>query len=446
MTFSYRVTALALTALLLGCNDGELILQGDRLTPREALADTGAADATAASGAPELPARAVAISLPGAQANADWAQRGGTAAHAPGNAAFSGAFTHLWAANAGRGDSRKNRISADPVVAGGRIFTLDSDDGVTATGTNGATLWRTDLTPPTDQAGDASGGGLAFGDGLVFATTGFGELVALDPASGSIAWRQKFSSAVGGAPTVSGGQVYVATRDGSAWAVGSRDGRIAWQVPGTPAQAGMVGVSAPALAGDTVVFPFASGQLIAAHTADGSYAWSGFVAGQRLGRAYAITSDLTGDPVIAGSAVYAGSAAGRLSALDLTTGAQIWTANDGATSPVVVAGGSVFLVNDEDQLVRLDAGTGADIWRVDLPYFTKAKEKQRRRIYVHYGPVLAGGRLITASSDGLIRAFDPASGKLIGQADLPGGAASAPVVAGGTLYVLSKSGQLHAFR
>jgi len=51
-----------------------------------------------------------------------------------------------------------------------------------------------------------------------------------------------------------------------------------------------------------------------------------------------------------------------------------------------------------------------------------------------------------ASSDGLIRQFDPASGALIGTIALPGGAASAPVVAGQTLYVISKTGQLHAFR
>ncbi|WP_340423323.1 PQQ-binding-like beta-propeller repeat protein [Yoonia sp. GPGPB17] len=59
---------------------------------------------------------------------------------------------------------------------------------------------------------------------------------------------------------------------------------------------------------------------------------------------------------------------------------------------------------------------------------------------------MAGGRLIVTSSDGLIRQFDPTSGALIGQIDLPGGAASGPVIAGEALYVLSKNGQLHAFR
>ena len=103
-------------------------------------------------------------------------------------------------------------------------------------------------------------------------------------------------------------------------------------------------------------------------------------------------------------------------------------------------------VTDEADLVRLDAATGGVIWRVDLPYYTDSRVKKQDRIYSHFGPVLAGGRLFVASSDGVLRAFDPASGRLVGQGDIPGGAASAPVVAGQTLYVVSRAGQLHAFR
>ncbi|MCB2136777.1 MAG: PQQ-binding-like beta-propeller repeat protein, partial [Rhodobacteraceae bacterium] len=53
---------------------------------------------------------------------------------------------------------------------------------------------------------------------------------------------------------------------------------------------------------------------------------------------------------------------------------------------------------------------------------------------------------ILASSDGVIRGIDPASGAVTILAELPDGAASAPVVAGGALYVVTKNGQLHAFR
>ena len=124
-----------------------------------------------------------------------------------------------------------------------------------------------------------------------------------------------------------------------------------------------------------------------------------------------------------------------------------WQAKDGPVSPIVLAGGTIWFVSDENQLVRLDAATGQTVWRVDLPFFTKDKIRKRQSVFVHYGPVLAGGRLWTASTDGYLRAFDPASGAVAYAVALGGGgAASAPVLAGGAIYVVTKNGQLHAFR
>lgn len=430
-------------ALISGCGEGEVILDGPRQDVRDAVIGAGPGEAVPLS---PTEGRSVPVSLGAARSNADWPQRGGNAAHRAGNVALGAALAPVWSARIGQGDTRKNRITADPVIAGGRIFTLDSRALVAATGTNGATLWQADLTPSADRADDASGGGLAVGEGLVFATTGFGELVALNPANGAVVWRQRFDAAVGGAPAVADGRVYVVARDASAWAVRARDGKVEWTLPGTPTASGVMGVSAPAVDARQVIFPFSSGQMSAVDKADGTGLWSTYVAGKRRGRAYASISDLTGDPVIADGAVYAGTSAGRLAAVNADTGQTIWSVRDGALSPVAVAGGAVFLVDDEDQLLRLDAATGQEVWRIDMPYFTKEKDKRRRNIYVHYGPIIAGGRLVLASSDGLIRSFDPQSGALISTVELPGGAASAPVVAGGTLYVVTKDGALRAFR
>lgn len=442
MKFTTSLGVLAALGLLGACANRELVLDGQRQDPRTAvIGQEPAPDALAPK-----PVVAQPIALAAARSNPDWTHRAGNALHLAGNVALSAAPAQIWAAPIGQGDGRKNRITADPVIAAGRVFTLDADTTVTATGTNGATLWQVDLTPAADRAGDASGGGLATDEGRVFATTGFGELVALDAASGAVIWRQRLDSAVGGAPAVSDGRVYVVARDASAWAVRASDGKVEWVLPGTPSTAGVMGVSAPAVDARQVVFPFSSGQMIAVAKDSGTGLWGAHVAGDRRGRAYARLSDLTGDPVIADGVVYAGTSAGRLAAVDADTGQTIWSARDGALSPVVLAGGSVFMVNDEDQLVRLSAATGAEIWRVDMPYFTKDKDKRRSRIVAHYGPVLAGGRLVLASSDGLIRSFDPASGALLATVVLPGGAASAPAVAGGVLYVVTKDGKLRAFR
>lgn len=432
------VAVLAGSVALAGCGEREVILEGERLDPRAVLTEGETAPA-------EAPA-AKALSLPAAQSNAEWTHRGGNVRHALGHVALGQGLNRVFSANIGQGETRKNRIGADPIVAGGRIYTMDARALVTATAPNGGTLWQADLTPASDSADDASGGGLAFAEGRVYATTGFGEIVALDAATGGILWRQKLDAGIGGAPAVAGGTVYVAARDSSAWAVEAATGRVKWQLTGTPASAGVTGVSAPAVGDAVVIYPFPSGELAAVSTETGLDVWRGQVGGARVGRAFAKVADVTGDPVIVNGVVYAGSSAGKLVALDEATGQRLWTAEEGAASPVQVAGGSVFLISDESQLVRLDAATGQVIWAVDLPYYVKDREKRRRDIYAHFGPVLAGGKLMVASSDGLLRAFDPVSGGLVGSTDLPGGAASAPVVAGGTLYVVGRNGQLHAFR
>ena len=62
----------------------------------------------------------------------------------------------------------RTRLSADPIVYGGLIFTLDSKMVLSATGPNGTIAWSKDLTPKTERSGQADGGGLAAGDGKIF--------------------------------------------------------------------------------------------------------------------------------------------------------------------------------------------------------------------------------------------------------------------------------------
>jgi outer membrane protein assembly factor BamB len=427
--------ALAILLAAAGCAPREPVLPGERLDPRAILAGDAA---PVEDGAP----RTVPLALPPATAMSDWTQPGGKAAHRAGHAALSATPQRVWSASIGAGEGRRSRISAAPVVAGGRVFAMDSDGSVTATGTGGDRLWQADL----DGAAGLTGGGLATDGARVYATTGAGTLVALDAGSGAELWRQRFDAPVGAAPAIEDGRVFVVARDGSAWGVEAATGKVAWIGQGTPAIAGKVGAGAPAVAGDRVILPFSSGEVRAVARADGTLLWSGEVAGRRLGRAFATLRDFTGDPVIAGDTVYAATSAGRLAALDLGTGVPRWEAKEGAQGPVWPVGDTLFLVSDENRLVRLDAGTGATVWAVDLPYYVKEKTKRQQKIVVHHGPVLAGGRLWIASGDDRLRGFDPVSGALLAEVDLPGGAAAAPAVAGGTLYVVTANGQLHAFR
>ncbi len=439
----------AALALLAACNQREVILPGERFPVRTPLEESLP---TEENPAPQAPDHAVAsasrpISLPAAQANADWGQRGGNARLAAPHVALSAAPVAVWATNAGAGNSRKSRISAAPVVAGGRVFAMDSGAVVSALSTGGGLLWQKELTASFDKGGGVSGGGLAAAGGQVFASTGYGEVVALDAATGAVQWRQRIDAPAIGAPAVEGGRVYVSGRDGSAWALDAANGKVVWQVFGAPGKAGWLGSAAPTVGDRVVFFPSNAGDLMAVlKPGGGTPIWHSSVAGKRLGRAYALSYDITADAALVGGTLYAGTAAGRTVAIDAGSGTQFWGVNEGAVGPLAIAGGSIFMVNDEARLVRMDAADGSLIWSVEMPYFEAEKIKKRKSIVAHYGPVLAGGRLWVASSDGKLSAFSPTDGGLVYQTDIPGGAAGQPAVAGGVMYVVTTKGQVVAFR
>ena len=432
------VLYIGLLGLGVGCSNSDPRLQGER----ELLDGTVFVETDARFLAEDLPD----LRLPSPQPVPAWTHQGGNAQHIAAHAELPSELTLSWSRRIGAGDGKRHQISAAPVAQGGQVYTLDSQSMVTALDETGTILWQSELGKSSDALKDASGGGLAVGGTQLFVTTGFGTVVALDTASGAELWTQDLASYGGASPTVYDDLLYIAARDGAAWAIDTSNGRIKWQVAGPTVAASHTGGPGPAVSDKYAVFPFGTGDVLASFRKGGLRSWSSGLSGARLGLASTQVRDLTGQPVIEGSSVYLASSAGRMAAVDLNTGLRIWTAKQGSQGHILVAGGAVFAVSDAGNLIRLSKDDGALIWSTPLPKFTKKSVKSRAKIHAHYGPILAGGRLILASSDGLIRQFNPADGTLITTVDLPSGAASAPIVVNGTLYVLSTKGDLLAFR
>ncbi len=437
---------LALVLALAAC-EREVVLSGERFGTRVPLAASlAAADGTEAIAPTAAEDVSRPISLPGATRLDAWPQRGLNAQNRLSHVTLAAAPVEIFASDIGQGNTRRSRITADPVAGGGRIYTLDSDAGLVATGLGGETLWSVNLLPTFERGGGVSGGALALDGDMLFATTGYRELVALDAATGQVIWRQQLDAGLT-APTVVGDTVYVVSRDSQAWSIDRGDGRIRWQLPASPVGAVLSGGgAAPAVTDQFVIFPFGSGEIVASMRQSGTEIWRTNVAGGRRGVAYNDLNEITSDPVVVGNVIYAGNQSGRVVALDGRTGARLWAADEGAYSPVVPAGDSLFFVSDRNELIRVDANTGNRIWGTELPLYQQDRERRRRAVFTHYGPILAGGQLVVASGDGLIRFFSPESGALTGTAEIRGGAAAHPIVVNDTLYVVSQDGRLHAYR
>ena len=64
----------------------------------------------------------------------------------------------------------------------------------------GELAWRRSLAPEGQNADSGPGGGMAEAGGVLYVTTGFGEVMALDPATGGEFWRETLDAPIRAAP------------------------------------------------------------------------------------------------------------------------------------------------------------------------------------------------------------------------------------------------------
>lgn len=389
--------------------------------------------------------RTASIRLPRAISNAEWTDINGSAQHSFGHPMLSNTPTLRWSTDIGKGVSRNTRITSGPVAGGGLLYTLDGSSTITALSADGAVAWSVDVTPSGEKSVDGSGGGLSYANGVIYAGTGFGELLAIDAASGHVLWRRTFEAAIRSTPTSDGRTVFVVTRADVAYAVNAKDGSLDWMQRGAVSSTGgLEGGASPAVSGRQVVVPFSSGEVLMVRSNSGELRWKSELANARAATSLAFNGDISGDPVIDGNSVYVSNLAGETAKFNLTSGARSWTLGVGASDAVWPVGGSVFLVSDQAQLMRVNASNGSTIWSQQLPQFRKPEK--RKDMIRQYGPVLAGGLMWVAGRDGQLRGFEPEGGQLVSSVKIPGGAAAAPIVVGGVMYILSQDGELHAFQ
>lgn len=374
-----------------------------------------------------------------------WPQAGGYPSHAMGNLALGGTLEKVWSADIGDGSRSNLPLTAQPVVVGKSVFTLDTDATLSAfNAETGERRWSTDVRD-LEEKDPVISGGIAASDGMIYVTAGYDEILCVEGTKGEIKWRAKLPSPSRAAPTVTGGRVFVTTMSNSILALNPADGAVQWEFSGLAASTGLIGAASPAADTDLVVPAFSSGEVYALRAGNGSVAWSDNLAGGtlRLGGLTAL-SDIRGLPVIDDNVVYAISFGGKVAAIDLNTGARRWQKDISGSKTPWVAGNRVFLISSEGQIVGLNKEDGAVLWVSQLARF-KDKEDKTGPIF-WTGPILAGGRLLAFSTDGRIAEIKPENGTLVREWRNGEGMRISPVIAGGTLYVLSEDGDLIAYR
>jgi outer membrane protein assembly factor BamB len=315
----------------------------------------------------------------------------------------------------------------------GRIYVLDAASTVSAfSASGGSRVWSASLVPESEDDDEGFGGGIAADGGRVIATTGFGYAVALDASSGNKLWEKSLGAPTRASPTIADGRVYAVTIEGRLFCLNVEDGAEIWSYRGIPQQASMLNNVSPAVDGATVVVDFPSGDVMAFRADTGDPLWS-----DQLGQS-AASSSVAGlndpsRPAIADGVVYAVGHGGRMIATSVETGERLWSASIAGIETPWVAGEAVYVVDISGKLVALNRSTGEIRWATKLPGGGAWS-----------GPVLAGGRLWVASSQGKLAGVDAATGNVSADRDLGGKFFVQPIVADGRMYVLRDDAELVA--
>lgn len=412
---------------------------------------------------PDPDLKATNVVLPPPYTNSEWPEPGGYAANAMYHLQAGGALNVAWQQDAGKGSDDDSRLTAEPIVANGHVYVLDSQAHLYAFDARGGNpAWDRNLAPEHENTfvNSASlgligqntgidpskgfGGGVAFDDGKVFVTTGFGSVFALDAANGKQLWKTDLSVPIVNAPVANGGRVFVSSEDNHFFALSESDGRKLWDHQGITETAGILESTSAAVAGDYVIAPYTSGELYAIRVQNGRPAWVDMLTRSGTETALSELDDIAGKPVIDRDMVYAISHSGMMVAININTGERVWARDLGGIQTPWAAGDFVYVLTTDARLFCMQRKDGKVKWIHQLARWED--EEDRTDPVVWAGPVLVSDRLILVSSAGYAVSVSPYTGQLTGRMPIPDGAYIPPVVANGTLYLLTNSAQLVALR
>ncbi|MDR1365598.1 MAG: PQQ-binding-like beta-propeller repeat protein [Holosporales bacterium] len=385
---------------------------------------------------PIASAEGVSVAIP--EANSSWTHTRKDATHNVGNLECPFPLKHKWSCKLSGSVSQNRKLNAEPIVVGQDVFVLDNSARVHCI-RKGKIKWSASLLPAKTTSDDVLGS-VSYDNQVIYVATSLAEAFALEAETGKIIWRKQLNSPARGALLVYNGFVYVLSMDSKVEALSAASGDYAWSHTGISESIALMGGGGCAAARDMVIVPYASGEVFALHCGNGGQAWSQIVSHFSPDKMITSLAHIKALPVIDGNQVYIASNSGKVVSLNLANGRQLWEQSiSGATQTPALSLNSFFIITNENDLVCLSKTTGAPRWITSLPRAVK------KTPIFWYGPLLAGGKLILAGSNGVILFISPVNGQRISSMSCGAGISIPPIVANGKLYILTNEVSLQVF-
>lgn len=314
------------------------------------------------------------------------------------------------------------------VQVNGHVVTLAARDGTVAAldGRTGGDIWRTDLRTPL-SAGVGSDGKWAA------VVTHDNQLVVLE--GGKELWRQRLGTQVFTPPLVAGWRVFVLGADRSVSAFDAATGRRLWAQTRTsdPLVLRQAGVLLPVR--DTLVAGI-SGRMVGFNPDNGSIRWEVPIASARGTNDLERLIDLVGRVSREGDSVCARAFQAAVGCVDTARGTVAWTQLASGAEGVHGDADYVYGTESNGLVVAWRRLDGTRAWTVDRLKFRKLT-----------APLALGRAVVIGDNTGLVHLLARDDGAPLNRLSTDdSGIAAAPVVAGETLIVVTRKGNVYGFR
>jgi len=337
----------------------------------------------------------------------------------------------LWGEGVGGGKKQLVlRLGLGPAIDNGVVFAASHKGELIALSLDsGHQIWIKKLKLPLSAGPGA-------GSGLVVVGTSKGTIVALDGATGRELWRSKVNSELLSAPAISDKVVVMRSVDGRLHGFDAHNGKALWSVEQQVPRLSLRGTATPIIAKEVAISGFDNGKVMAVSLTTGDTVWDTALASPHGRTELDRLVDVDSAVRAVGDNVFATGFQGRTAMLALDSG-QLWWGHDMSSyRGLAVDDDNLYVTQSDGIVVALRQRDGSELWRNN-------KLKLRRLST----PVLTSTAVAVADFQGYIHWLDKNTGELVARQRIAKERVSnAPVAVDDTIVVLTDGGKLAAYR
>jgi len=282
--------------------------------------------------------------------------------------------------------------------------------------------------------------GVGAGAGLVLLGGDKGELAAFDDA-GKLRWQIKVSSEVLGQPQIADGIVVVRTGDGRIAGINAADGKSIWSYERATPSLIVRNHSAVKIYRGIIYAGLAAGRLVALNLSTGAVKWETVVAQPRGNTELERISDITSPPVVDADQVCAVAFQGRVACFSIAQGSLLWSRDIASDQGMLLSQKNLYITDINGAVLALDKSSGSSIWKNEQ---MKLRRVSAPSLFGASG--IFGDYLAVGDHEGYVHILHREDGRLLARYKTENSPIqSAPVALGEGLLVQTKNGGLFSF-